>query len=64
MSTYTNRAIGRKALAGAVVLQNHRAFGPCAVGSLAADGITFLGNPVTGLTPGEVTVVLSVPKAV
>ena len=62
MSTYTNRAIGRKALASAVVLQNHRAFGPCAVGSLAADGITFLGNPVADLTPGEVTVVLTAPE--
>jgi CheY-like chemotaxis protein len=62
MSTYTKRAIGRKALANAVVLQNHRAFGPCAVGSLATDGITFLGNPVADLTPGEVTVVLTVPE--
>lgn len=49
-------------MASAVVLQNHRAFGPYAVGSLAADGITFLGNPVAHLTPGEVTVILTVPE--
>jgi CheY-like chemotaxis protein len=59
-STYSTKETLGRALPGAVVLQNRLTFGPCAVESLAADGITFLGGPAAGLVPGEVSVVLAV----
>jgi CheY-like chemotaxis protein len=59
ISPDSTSAVGRKALTSAVVLQNGRAFGPCAVESLAADQIAFFGGPAAGLVPGEVAVVMA-----
>jgi len=45
-----------------MVFQNHRASGPCTVDRLATDEITFIGQPPADLTPGAVTVVLTVAE--
>lgn len=59
MPIASTKLVRTKTRASVVVLQNHRAFGPCAVDTLALDGITLADLPPAGLRPGALRLVFT-----